>query len=88
MENMKLLMSIFHFIILVMFLQISAVAAEEALPLTEKSAAQLIAEQSGHKVLSTNVDKDDTTLFRVKTLSEQGHVKTYHVDSITGQILK
>ena len=63
-------------------------AAEVSPPLTQKLAAQLIADQSGHKVLSTTVDKDDETLFRVKTLSEEGHVKTYQVDSMTGQVLK
>ncbi len=88
MENMKLLMPMLRFITLTILLHISAVAAEGVLPLTEKSAAQLIADQSGHKVLSTSVDKADATLFRVKTLSDQGHVKTYRVDSITGQILK
>lgn len=62
-------------------------AAEHALPLTEKAAAQLIANESGDKVLSTSVDKNDETQFRVKTLSEQGHIKTYRVDSVTGQIL-
>ncbi len=63
-------------------------AAELSPPLTQQSAAQLIAEQFGDKVLSTSVDKDKASLFRVKTLAEDGRVKIYYVDSITGQILK
>ena len=63
-------------------------AAETSPSLTQEMAAELITEYSGNKVISTSIDKNNAAIYRIKTLSNKGHVKVYRVDSISGKIQK
>ena len=58
---------------------------EIQLPLTKQSAAELIRVESQGKVLS--VDKNEfegKTIFRVKVLHDDGKIKFYRLDPLTG----
>ena len=58
---------------------------EIQLPLTKKSAAELIKVESNGKVLSVDEEQDNgKTIFRVKVLHNDGKIKIYRLDPETG----
>jgi len=63
----------------------TAVFASPTLPLTEKSAAELV-QETGAKVLSVESEnKEGKDIFNVKALHDDGKVKIYHLDATTGK---
>ncbi|NOQ82305.1 MAG: hypothetical protein GQ548_07260 [Methylophaga sp.] len=58
---------------------------EIQLPLTRASAAELIRTESHGKVLSVDKKKvRGKIIFRVKVLHNNGKIKMYHLDPLTG----
>mgnify|MGYP000238057835 CR=1 FL=1 len=58
---------------------------EIQLPLTKQSAAELIRVESQGKVLSVNKNQyKGKSVFRIKVLHDDGKIKFYRLDPITG----
>ena len=56
------------------------------LPLTKDSAAHLIQQKTGGRVLSVDTDsKNGKTLYHIKVLHESGKIKIYNLDAQTGK---
>ena len=62
--------------------------ASPSLPLSQTAAAEMVADETGNKVISSHVDQHDNAILRVKTLTNKGHIKVYRIDVNTGKIKK
>lgn len=57
-----------------------------ALPLTKETAAELAKTETGGRVLSVQEEtQEEIELFRVKVLHDNGTVRTYRIERVTGK---